>query len=372
MSSVKVPLNDLSRHSKGVSSRLMDRALSVLDSGHYVLGKHVAAFEQAFSGYCGARHCIGVGNGTDALELALRGCGISDSDSVVVCANAAMYGTAAVLAIGACPVFADVDGDGLLTEETIAQAVATAGKKPGAVIVTHLYGRLARMSDIVARARALDLLVIEDCAQAHGAESPEGGMAGSWGDAAAYSFYPTKNLGALGDAGAVLTSSDEIASRVRQLRQYGWSRKYRSAIAGGRNSRLDELQAAFLLELLPQLPNRNKRRQSIAARYDEHITHPEITAPKRSGPDYVAHLYVVRSTRRDALAAHLAGADIETDVHYPIPDYRQPCLSDRFSNIKLPMTDAACAQVLTLPCFPELTDGECERVVAACNAWGRA
>lgn len=196
-------------------------------------------------------------------------------------------------------------------------------------------------------------------------------MAGSWGDAAAYSFYPTKNLGAIGDAGAVLTSSGEVASRVRQLRQYGWSSKYRNAIPGGRNSRMDELQAAFLVELLPDLVRRNERRQNIAARYDEGIVHPEIHAPKMAGSGYVAHLYVVRSMRRDALAAHLARSGVDTDVHYPIPDHRQACFAERFAHIKLPATDAACAQVLTLPCFPELTDGECERVIAACNAWGR-
>ena len=369
MSTIRVPLNDLARYASTMFPALEAQARNVLGSGYYVLGPHVAAFERAFADYCGVAHCIGVGNGTDALEIALRACGIRKGDGVVVCANAAMYGTGAVLAIGAVPVFADVDRDGLLTADTIAAALESAPVTVKAVIVTHLYGRLAEMPAVLRLAAARGLRLVEDCAQAHGARSADGRMAGAWGDVAAFSFYPTKNLGAIGDGGAVVSNNDDLASRVRQLRQYGWSRKYHNAIPGGRNSRLDELQAAFLSTLLPDLDARNQRRRDIAARYSNEIRHPAIRVPAMAGDAYVAHLYVVSSPHRDALAAHLSEAGIATDVHYPTPDYRQPAFDNHGAPPALPMTEAACAESLTLPCFPELRDGECDSVIAACNAW---
>ena len=365
----RIPLNDLSRYATQVAPVLAARASTVIAGGHYVLGPNVTAFEQAFAAYCGSAHCIGVGNGTDALELALRGCGVGQGDAVVVCANAAMYGTGAVLAIGAIPVFADVDADGLLTAETIATAIAASTLPPRAVIVTHLYGRLAAMDAVLAIANAHGLRVIEDCAQAHGARDDAGRMAGSWGDAAAFSFYPTKNLGAVGDGGAVLCQDQGVAERVRQLRQYGWTRKYHNTVPGGRNSRLDELQAAFLLAMLPDLEARNARRHDIARRYSQGIVHPLIRVPDVGDHGYVAHLYVVRSAQRDALATHLASAGVVTDIHYPTPDYRQPAVSAQYQAVTLPATEAACTEVLSLPCFPELRDDECEAVIAACNAW---
>lgn len=365
----RIPLNDLSRYATQVAPALVARASTVIAGGHYVLGPNVTEFERAFADYCGTAHCIGVGNGTDALELALRGCGVGQGDAVVVCANAAMYGTGAVLAIGAIPVFADVDADGLLTADTIAAAITTSNVPPRAVIVTHLYGRLAAMDAVLAVARAHGLRVIEDCAQSHGARDAAGRMAGSWGDAAAFSFYPTKNLGAVGDGGAVLCQDRGIAERVRQLRQYGWARKYHNAILGGRNSRLDELQAAFLLAMLPDLEARNARRHDIARRYSQRIVHPMIRVPSVGDHGYVAHLYVVRSTQRDALATHLAETGIVTDIHYPTPDYRQPAVSAQHQAVRLPATEEACTEVLSLPCFPELRDDECEAVIAACNAW---
>ena len=372
MSVAVIPLNDLSRYARRVAPALATRAGAVLESGHYVLGPNVAAFERAFADYCGAGHCIGVGNGTDALELALRGCGVGPGDGVVVCANAAMYGTGAVLAIGAVPVFADVDANGLLTAQTIAEGIAGSPTPTRAVIATHLYGRLADMDAILDLAFTRGMRVVEDCAQAHGARDATGRRAGSWGDAAAFSFYPTKNLGAVGDGGAVLSGDPEIAARVRQLRQYGWSRKYENVLPGGRNSRLDELQAAFLVALLPDLDQRNARRREIARRYSERIVHPGIHVPAVDGGAYVAHLYVVRSAQRDSLAAHLAAAGVTTDIHYPTPDYRQPSIGLQYPGLSLPSTEAACREVLSLPCFPELLDEECEAVIAACNAWSAA
>ena len=264
MNNATVPVNDLARWADEVSTELADCAAQVLRSGHYVLGPWVNRFEQQFGQYCGVDHCVGVGNGTDALELGLRALGVSPGDTVAVAANAAMYGTTAVLATGAAPAFVDVDpATGLMRGSDLA-AYARNKAPPAAVIVTHLYGRLAPIAELLDVARDLGVAVIEDCAQAHGCSGPDGRKAGAFGDLATFSFYPTKNLGAVGDGGAVVTSDSEIALRVRQLRQYGWSSKYTNTLRGGRNTRLDELQAAFLCRLLPRLDERNARRRAIA------------------------------------------------------------------------------------------------------------
>lgn len=365
-----VPLNDLRRYALQTEARLSEIAGRILASGHYVLGPSVAQFERDFAAFCGTGHAIGVANGTDALELALRGTGVAAGDAVVVAANAAMYATGAVLAVGATPRFADVDDHSMvLTATTIAAAIGNGPSMPAAVVVTHLYGLMADMPNIVALCRQRGIVLIEDCAQAHGAIHRDGGMAGSFGDAACFSFYPTKNLGAIGDGGAVVTSDNAVADAVRSLRQYGWGRKYHNERAGGRNSRLDEMQAAFLCSLLPDLERRNSRRREIAARYSRGIHHGGIRCPSALDESYVAHLYVVRCGARDHLAAHLAASGIATDIHYPLPDYKQAMLADANRGTSLPATDAACAEVLTLPCFPELTDDECGAVIAACNAW---
>lgn len=365
-----VPINDLARYANEVSGRLRDKAAEVLKSGYYVLGPNVREFEERFAGYCGVSHCIGVGNGTDALEIALRAVGVQQGDCVLVAANAAMYGTSAVLAVGAEPVFVDVSASGAYLEpEAVDAMLQTLESAPAAVIVTHLYGRLAPMQAIVELCTSRGIAVIEDCAQAHGATAPDGAKAGSHGDAATFSFYPTKNLGAVGDGGAVTCADATIAGRARQLRQYGWSSKYTNELPGGRNSRLDELQAAFLLSLLPDLDRRNDARRVIANRYSREIVHPAIWVPAAAGAEFVAHLYVVRSKRRDALVAHLRNSGISCEVHYPLPDHLQPCHQGRFVHYVLPETQAWCDEALTLPCFPELTSEEVDRVIAACNAW---
>lgn len=370
MTNALTPVNDLARWAEIFASDLSECALEVLRSGHYVLGPSVVRFEQDFAAYCGVEHGIGVGNGTDALELAMRALGIGPGQSVAVAANAAMYGTTAVLATGAAPLFVDVDPvTGLMTAGHLSAAIARADSPPAAVIVTHLYGRLAPMSGLIAVARGQGAAVIEDCAQAHGAMGADGRKAGAYGDLATFSFYPTKNLGAVGDGGAVMTQSPALATRVRQLRQYGWSSKYTNALPGGRNSRLDELQAAFLCKLLPVLDGRNARRRDIANRYSREILHPEVRVPPPAGPEYVAHLYVVQSHNRDALSAHLLAANVGSDVHYPIPDHRQPMHAGCFASVSLPVTEALCSRVLTLPCFPEMLDHEVDRVIAACNSW---
>lgn len=360
-----IPVNSLSRHIEPLKDALFTAAAEVVGSGYYVLGPKVGAFESAFAAYCGVDHCISVANGTDALELSLRALDVANGDRVAVVANAAMYGTSAVLACGAEPVFIDTCADSAtMVPALLETALAEGGIK--AVIVTHLYGQLAQVEKIAAICRAHRAGLIEDCAQAHGARN-ENGLAGSFGDIASFSFYPTKNLGALGDGGAVVTRRTDLAERVRMLRQYGWTKKYTNGITGGRNSRLDEIQAGMLLLMLPHLDQWNQKRRDVAARYANGIRNPKIHVNNSAGQTYVAHLYVVRTDLRAALQQHLADNGIQTDVHYPTPDHRQPCHDGRFAHIELPRTEQDCATVLTLPCFPELTESEIVRVIEACN-----
>jgi dTDP-4-amino-4,6-dideoxygalactose transaminase len=210
--------------------------------------------------------------------------------------------------------------------------------------------------------------LIEDCAQAHGARRG-GRRAGSWGFVSSFSFYPTKNLGALGDGGAVVTSSAAAEARVRQLRQYGWGQKYRAEVQRGRNSRLDEFQAAVLSTKLPHLDEWNVLRAGIAERYRAAIKHEKVSLPKAADEGYVAHLYVIRTQQRDSLAAHLRAAGVPFDLHYPVADHRQPMFGERFADISLPITEQLCEEVLTLPCFPEMSDAEVDWVAATVNRW---
>lgn len=367
MAPTDIPVNSLLRHVTPLRAELAAAATEIIHSGYFVLGPSVAELEKAFAAYCGAAECIGVANGTDALELSLKAVGVGAGDRVAVAANAAMYGTSAVLACGGEPVFVDIEpGLGVMAPAALEAALVG---QPGikAVIVTHLYGRLAAVEALSGLCRAHGVKLIEDCAQAHGAQLPDGRRAGSFGDVASFSFYPTKNLGALGDGGAVVSNDHELAERVRKLRQYGWTHKYTNGLKGGRNSRLDEIQARMLLVMLPLLDGWNARRREIANRYSSEIRHPAIAVPPVSGPEYVGHLYVVRTPQRDALRQHLAAAGVQTDIHYPLPDHRQPCHDGRFDAVSLPATEADASTVLTLPCFPELTDDEVKRVIEACN-----
>ena len=236
-----------------------------------------------------------------------------------------------------------------------------------AVIATHLYGRLADVEAIAATCKPLAIPVIEDCAQAHGA-TRNGKAAGSFGDAGCFSFYPTKNLGALGDGGAVTTSDAALAERLRELRQYGWDKKYQVSRTGGRNSRLDELQAALLLAKLPRLDRWNDQRRAVARRYSDEIRHSRIECPQDFGTDNVAHLFVVRCQDRDGLRRHLEACQISSDIHYPVPDHRQPAYP-AFHVGELPETERLAKEVLTIPCFPEMEEEETSRVIDAINSW---
>jgi dTDP-4-amino-4,6-dideoxygalactose transaminase len=360
-----IEVSDLKRQLGALRPALAAALESVLDSGHFILGERVRRFESRFAAYAGTAHAIGVASGTDALVLALRAVGVVAGDRVATVANAGGYSTTAIHACGAEPLYVDVDAeDGLIDPEATVRALES---RPRALVVTHLYGRLAKVEELARTARSLGVALVEDCAQAHGAR--RGGVhAGAFGDVGCFSFYPTKNLGALGDAGALVTADAGLAERIRRLRQYGWQGKYRVTDAGGINSRLDELQAAVLEVRLEQLEAENARRRAIAGRYAQGIRHPEIAVPRRGGGDDAVHLFVVRCRRREALREHLRAHGVATDVHYPVPDHRQPAFAARFAGVRLPRTEALAGEVLTLPAHPALTDAEVEQVCAACNA----
>ena len=343
----------------------------VLDSGWYVLGAEVEAFEREFAAWCGVAQGVGVGNGLDALTLIFRGyiaLGVmAEGDEVIVPANTYIASILAVSEARLRPVPVEPEPATFNLDPARIEAAITSRTR--AILPVHLYGRAADMASIVEIARRRGLKVIEDCAQAHGA-AVAGRRVGAWGDAAGFSFYPTKNFGALGDAGAVVTGDAELARTVRVLRNYGSEKKYHNVMRGV-NSRLDELQAALLRVRLPAIDVENARRREIAALYRAEIRHPAVRVPAApaDAAEHVWHLFVVRCARRDALQAHLAARGVQTMVHYPIPPHRQGAYRDGELAGDWPVTDAIHAEVLSLPMGPHLTDAEARRVVEGINAW---
>jgi dTDP-4-amino-4,6-dideoxygalactose transaminase len=330
----------------------------VLDSGRYILGHQVAAFEREFAAYLGVNHAVGVASGTDAIALALRACGIAPGDTVVTVSHTAVATVAAIELAGAAAVFADIDPATYTMDAASLQRALDATPLVKAVIPVHLYGRPADMPAILPIAARRGLRVIEDCAQAHGA-SIDGKKCGAWGDIAAFSFYPTKNLGALGDGGAIATRDSGLAEQARLLREYGWRERYISA-AAGMNSRLDELQAAILRVKLRHLDADNEQRRAIAAIYSG--------AAPQTGCAY--HQYVIRSPRRDALREHLAANGIGAAVHYPVPVHCQPAYAGRVPiAVSLNHTERAAREVLSLPMYPELPLGEARRIASLIRGW---
>ena len=294
----------------------------------------------------------------------MRGLGVKPGDRVVTVANAGFYGSTAIHAVGASPLYVEIDPVTLtICPKALMSVINT---KPAVIIVTHLYGQLANIEEIVRIGNSAGIPILEDCAQSHGARR-NGKQAGSFGTVACFSFYPTKNLGALGDGGAVVTNDGDLAGKISQLRQYGWSQKYQVAIPGGRNSRLDELQAAILRVKLPLLDQWNEARRSIAKRYNNAFAKLDILLPSSTNEDYVAHLYVVRVKNRAAFAASLRENFVSTDIHYPIADHNQQ--GYRVENVSLNETELACQTVISLPCFPGLTEDEVSRVIDAVTAY---
>jgi dTDP-4-amino-4,6-dideoxygalactose transaminase len=336
----------------------------VLNSGTYILGAEVEGFENAFAEYCGGGHGVGVASGTDALIFALKALGIGSGDEVITVSHTALATVAAILAVGATPVLVDVDETYLTLDPAALDRAATPRSK--AVIAVHLYGQAADLDPILGFARQRNLALIEDCAQACGGRY-RGSRLGSIGDIGCFSFYPTKNLGAIGDGGLVLLREPKIAERVRRLRQYGWD-DARQTREPGLNSRLDPLQAAILSAKLPHLDEDNERRATIAQRYARGLQGLPVTAPKeRADARHVFHLYVITGGRRDALMRHLAEHQIGCAVHYPIPVHGQHGYADRviLPPGGLPVTERVCQQILSLPLYPELSNSDVDSVIAA-------
>ncbi len=346
----------------------IDAAIArVCGSERFILGPEVEAFEGAFAAFIGVRHGIGVASGTDALALALMASGIGAGDEVITVSHTAVATIAAIEIAGARPVLVDVEPDHYTIDVAgIEQAITPRTK---AVLPVHLYGQPAELDAIAAIARRHGLRVIEDCAQAHGARFGERRV-GSVGDLGCFSFYPTKNLGALGDGGMVVTDDDSLAGRLRGLRQYGWEESPISQ-RPGINSRLDELQAAVLRAKLPHLDADNARRLALARRYDAALAETGLTLPaRREGSVHVHHLYVVRTPRRDDLRAYLAERGVRAGVHYSPPVHRQPAYAGRLPGAEMLIeTDRVAGEVLSLPLYPEIGEGAVDQVADAVRAF---
>jgi aminotransferase EvaB len=366
-----VPLNDLARDD-GSLGEATQVARATVASGHYLAGPNVAAFEQALAGELGSAGVAAVASGTDALALAMAALELPQGSRVIVPANAGGYASVAARQTGLVPLVADVDPQTLLvTAETVA-TVATPNVK--AVVVTHLYGQVVpHTEEIRAWCDASGRSLIEDCAQAAGARRG-GAAAGSIGHAAAFSFYPTKNLAAMGDAGAVAAQNAELLGRVRQLAQYGWRERYLVERPLGRNSRMDELQAAILRVRLPRLAELNRRRHEIAQAYADAVMDGplSIVGAGAQPEENVGHLAVLLCDDRAGVQEHLAARQqIATAVHYPYPDHAQRALGAEVGPGGAPVAEDACRRVLTVPCFPTMTDDEVSRVAQALRSYGR-
>lgn len=338
--------------------REIDEAVSrVLASGWYIFGQELECFEREFATYLDVCHVVGVANGTDAIELALRASGIDKGDLVITVANTAVATVAAIERLGALPYFVDIDPSSMvMSSDALSLALEGEAHRARAVVPVHLYGHPAAMAKIMEIAKCHDLVVVEDCAQAHGA-SIGGKKVGSFGQLAAFSFYPTKNLGACGDGGCVATNDQALAEKLRMLQQYGWRERYISEIPG-LNSRLDEIQAAILRVKLPHLDADNARRNQIARLYAENLHSLPLQLPEvEVGVKHVYHQYVIQLDRRDELLNKLRQSGVGVAVLYPQPIHLQPAYSHSIEGrSNLTFTEKAACQILSLPVYPELED----------------
>lgn len=350
----------------------IDAAIArVLTSGWYLMGTELARFEDRFARYCEAKHAVGVANGTDAIELALRAIGVGEGDFVLTTALTAVASATGIVRTGAVPVFVDVDAETCcVSPKSLVKTIENChekGRYPKAILLVHLYGRPASPFEILDIAEQYGLRVIEDCAQAHGAMVDERSVS-TFGDAAAFSFYPTKNLGALGDAGAVVTSNDDIAQSIREMRQYGWNDN-RTSIRYGLNSRMDEIHGAVLNAKLERLDETTARRIEIASRYHEAFAGNRLLRALCIPPGcrHVFHQFVLRVNNRERLREKLLNAGVATAVHYSLPVHKHPYFAE-FRQLSLDLTEAELAsrEVLSLPMYPELLDADVERVISAC------
>lgn len=365
---VQVPYLDLGKIHQKIQGELDDAYKQVVDSQWFIGGKADQKFEEAFAAYCGVTDCIGTGNGLDAIRLILLAYGIGKGDEVIVPANTFIATVLAVTYVGATPVF--VDADMHTYNIDIGKIEEKITEKTKAIIAVHLYGRIVQMDKICALAKKCSLKVIEDAAQAHGVMY-QGKKAGSFGDAAAFSFYPGKNLGALGDAGAVVTSDKELAAKVRALGNYGSYKKYQHVYQGC-NSRLDELQAAFLSVKLQYLDEWNQERQRIAERYAKEICNAKIQLPEvtKDSKENVFHIYPILTQDREKLIAYLQEKGIATLVHYPTPIVLQPAYAE-YADQKdwYPVTNRICEQEVSLPLYPGMSEEQIEWVIKCINQY---
>ncbi len=364
-----IPLVSVERQYNGLHREIDAAYHRVMRSGSYILGDEVEAFEQEFAHFCEAKHAVGVASGFDALTLAIRALGIGPGDEVITVSHTFISTALAVLAAGATPVFVDVDPRTLLIDSS--QITKKITSKTKAILPVHLYGNVADMDAVMAIARSRHLFVIEDACQAHGSRY-RGRRAGSIGDVGCFSFYPSKNLGAMGDGGALVTNSSRVAKQVKILRNVGQQKKNLHTIYGY-NSRLDALQAAILRVKLRNLDERNERRRTIAAAYHTaFVSLPLrcVEVPKMVTPNY--HLFVIENSRRNKLIRFLAKRGIATGIHYPIPVHLQPCMKPLgLRRGDLPVTEACAKRVLSLPVFPELKADEIEQVTNVTRAFFR-
>jgi len=361
-----IPMNAFQRESEELRAQEMEAVRTVLDSGWFILGKQVESFESAWGARIGVKHAIGVGNGMDAIEIGLRCLGIGPGDEVITTSMTAFASALAIIRAGATPVFADIDPDSaLLDPKSVERCI---GSRTRAILLVHLYGQVRDTDRWLTLCRQANIPLLEDCAQSHlaGTNGVRTGSIGTWG---AFSFYPTKNLGAIGDGGAITTNDDDVASTARMLRNYGQSTRYEHPVLG-LNSRLDELQAAILQVRLRKLEESNLRRQEIARAYRQGIHNPKIRllGPPQSVDSHVYHLFVICCDERNRLVDHLKGRGVESLIHYPIPVHQQPpCREFRRDPAGLHETDRHAAACLSIPCNPYLSDVEVSTVIGAMN-----
>tara|TARA_R100000935_G_scaffold1847_3_gene5578 strand:- start:37785 stop:38885 length:1101 start_codon:yes stop_codon:yes gene_type:complete len=365
-----IPFLDLKAINDRFEGAFKEQFQQFLDTGYYILGNSVTSFEQDLANYCGTKHCMGVGNGLDALRLILEGYKVlhklEEGDEVLVAANTFIATIIAIKQAGLIPVLVEAEAETYNFDLNDLEAKISAKTK--AIMPVHLYGQLAPMNAISEVAKKHALLVIEDAAQAHGAKNKAGKRAGNLGDAAGFSFYPSKNLGALGDGGAVTTNDAKLAAAIKKLRNYGTASKYVNELLGV-NSRLDEIQAAFLSVKLPSLDTDNEQRRSIARRYLSEIKNPKIIVPQWDGSEnHVFHLFVVQVKDRTDLIMHLDKNKVAYLIHYPIPPHQQKALPE-FEGVPFPVTEKIHQQVISLPMSPVMSETQVNRVIQVLNTY---
>lgn len=361
---MKIDFAVLGRQYSKYQTEYEEAALRALRSGWYILGKELDDFEKLYADYMGVKHCIGVGNGLDSLRLALSGLGIGKGDEVIVQDNTFIATALAISENGATPVFVDADEFFGIDPKKIEAAIT---EKTKAIMVVHLYGQPCEMDSIMEIARKHNLKVVEDCAQCHGA-TYKGKKCGTFGDAAGFSFYPMKPIGAFGDAGAVITNNDEVADRVRMLHNYGSKVKYHHELLGI-NSRMDEIQAAITAVNVKHVADGNSERKAIAEKYKTGINNPLVKVPEiRPGTEHVYHVFPVLCEKRDALVQHMADAGIHAQIHYPIPCHLAGCYKDLgYKEGQFPVAEGYGKHEMSLPIYVGLTDEEIDYIITTIN-----